>query len=174
MKKFILVFITLLFCVVMCHSQTYVSKQGSDRNTGTKEDPFRSITRACKNMESGTIYVMEGLYWEMVTIPDNVIVLAYKNDKATVNYIDLDRRKNIGITMKDAHRFGKLYLNKCMSDTARKMSCDTGYIGSVVIYTVYDGKHKADNPEQANYKALYDLTWNKQEYANKHGKCIKQ
>ena len=45
----------------------YVSTQGNDQNSGSKEDPLRTIQRATELMEPGdTCYVREGVYHESV------------------------------------------------------------------------------------------------------------
>ncbi len=45
----------------------YVSKNGNDRNPGTKEQPWKTIQKACNTLQPGqTAYIREGVYNEKV------------------------------------------------------------------------------------------------------------
>jgi len=65
-----------------------------------------------------------------------------------------------------------LYNNAQISATATKNSCGTGYIGSIVTYTVLANKYSSSVSQvDADNQALSDLNANKQVYANTNGTC---
>ena len=92
MKKFILSIIVLLFCVVMCHSQSkYVSPTGSDTNIGTTYDPFKTIVKGLSKVGiHDTLFIRKGIYEECVNylsfgLGDKDVII--RNGKSTINII---------------------------------------------------------------------------------------
>ncbi|RXF67752.1 hypothetical protein EKH83_18170 [Arcticibacter tournemirensis] len=66
---------------------------------------------------------------------------------------------------------GALFYNDQMSRTLAKNSCEEGYAGSNVTYTVAANKHSGATKAEANAKAEADLNANAQNYANANGTC---
>jgi hypothetical protein len=65
-----------------------------------------------------------------------------------------------------------IYYNSQVSATATKDDCGSGYVGSVVTYTVLDNVYtSAISQSDADAQAQADLTTNKQAYANANGTC---
>ena len=69
---------------------------------------------------------------------------------------------------------GPPYYNTKISATATKNDCGTGFIGTVVTYTIEAKKYSSTQTQlRADTKALDDLNMNKQAYANANGSCTK-
>ena len=70
-KKRLLFFVLVLsvFCV-FAQDNYYVSKQGSDLNTGSVSSPFETISKALNSFgaSGGNCFIMEGTYHENIII----------------------------------------------------------------------------------------------------------
>jgi len=86
--KFTLLLFFTFFSVSLIFSQSevYVSPSGSDDNPGTVDQPFKTVQKAVKSVESGgTVYVRDGIYREEVTVlKKNILITAYKNEKPVI------------------------------------------------------------------------------------------
>ncbi|MBD3347001.1 MAG: DUF1565 domain-containing protein [Chitinivibrionales bacterium] len=70
-NKTLFIFFLVLFCIQNISGRVYVVDQNhrkaSDKNTGTSEKPFKTISRAAESAEAGdTVFVCSGIYRERV------------------------------------------------------------------------------------------------------------
>jgi len=71
----------------------YVSPEGSDRNPGTEEKPWKTIQKAANSVGPGsTVHIMAGTYYERVTInvsgvsaQEPVVFRNYQGDKVVID-----------------------------------------------------------------------------------------
>jgi len=71
----------------------YVSPDGSDRNPGTEEKPWKTIQKAADSVAAGsTVHIMAGTYYERVNIKvsgvsgqEPVVFRNYQNDKVVID-----------------------------------------------------------------------------------------
>ena len=83
-KKFL--FFVLVLSVFCVNAQTnyYVSKEGSDLNTGSVSFPFETISKALNSFgeSGGKCFIMEGTYHENIIIngKNNITIQPYNND----------------------------------------------------------------------------------------------
>ncbi|TKG93729.1 right-handed parallel beta-helix repeat-containing protein [Puteibacter caeruleilacunae] len=88
----------LLWMLIILSSNThakeyYVSHKGSDKNTGSIDQPLRTINEASKRMKSGdTCYIREGRYHEAVVLSNvkgsnsnPLTFMAYNNEQVTLD-----------------------------------------------------------------------------------------
>ena len=92
MKKLLFIS-TLLFIALTTNvsGQYYVSVTGSDANSGTAFQPFKTIQKAANLMQAGdTCYIMAGIYRETViplnngTSTNHIVFKNYQNDKVII------------------------------------------------------------------------------------------
>lgn len=100
------IFLLFLFILVFIFSSTcshlgqrnssfyYVSKtMGSDKNPGTKDEPFQTIQKAVEKLEAGdTCYIMEGIYREEVIFENihgnsenPIVLMAFTGDQVILD-----------------------------------------------------------------------------------------
>jgi len=84
MTKKTLLFIFLFLFSTSIYSQTkYVSITGNDSNDGSKEHPYKSVSKALSKITSGEVLIRKGRYMEEILIDgkNNIIIKPYDNEK---------------------------------------------------------------------------------------------
>ncbi|RYI28314.1 DUF1565 domain-containing protein [Bacillus infantis] len=94
----ILVFLAIGMFIIETETGTspkkvlYVSPDGSDKNSGSKQKPLKTIQKAVDSAEPGTVvYVREGIYKEQVVIRESgsknapIMIKSYKKEKAVLD-----------------------------------------------------------------------------------------
>lgn len=78
-------------------STYYVSPLGNDSNTGTIENPFKTIQKTCNVVKAGdTIYIREGTYKERInlqtsgTIDNYITITNYNNENVIIDGTGID------------------------------------------------------------------------------------
>ncbi len=96
MLRFFTLLLIALFSSTVSGTNYYVSKEGDDQNSGTKEDPFLTIGKAATQLFAGdTCYIMEGTYREVLGLPrggtaDQPIVFkAFGNDSVLISATEM-------------------------------------------------------------------------------------
>lgn len=79
----------------------YISKDGNDKNPGTEELPWKTISKASKELYPGqTLYIKEGIYQEVVipvrsgTSGRYITYSAYPGDEVVIDGSMMSRNKN--------------------------------------------------------------------------------
>lgn len=92
MKKSTFLLLFLYIIAIKTYSQYYVSKSGSDINSGSILQPFKTIQHAANIMNAGDIcYIMAGIYREEVIPANNgnslksIVFKNFKNDKVLIS-----------------------------------------------------------------------------------------
>lgn len=142
MKKIVLVTILVLSCDFLFSAISsfegirpksyFISKEGSDANTGSIESPWRSLNHAFREMKGGeTIYFREGVYKMNCFLKDfttsnglPVIVKPYANEKVVFNGVrsltpQWKHWKNGVYRTKVKQPFWELFVNGKHADMAR-------------------------------------------------------
>ena len=83
-KRFLFFVLALSAFGVFAQDNYYVSKQGSDLNTGSVSSPFETISKALNSFgaSGGNCFIMEGTYHENIIIngKNNITIQPYNND----------------------------------------------------------------------------------------------
>jgi len=99
MKKIFYLLIVLSSVYQLKATEYYVAKNGSDKNNGTINKPFKTINKASKKMKAGDVcFIREGVYHEVVKLNEisgsvtmPYVFKAYKNEHVVLDgSIDLD------------------------------------------------------------------------------------
>ena len=117
MKKLFYLFIALLSFFQLNATEYYVAKNGSDKNKGTFEKPFKTINKASKTMKAGDVCIIrEGVYYETVVINEMIgtakrpiVFKAYENEKVVLD-------GSVPITTKWTKHEGNIYKTKIKQD----------------------------------------------------------
>ncbi len=89
--KYFILLVSILTSLHLSAKDYYVSKDGNNDNSGTKDAPFKTIQKAANVMSSGdTCFIMEGVYREQVTVKNNNVTFQnYDGAHVTVSGADL-------------------------------------------------------------------------------------
>ena len=83
-KRFLFFVLALSAFGVFAQDNYYVSKQGSDLNTGSVSSPFETISKALNSFgaSGGNCFIMEGTYHENIIFngKNNITIQPYNND----------------------------------------------------------------------------------------------
>jgi hypothetical protein len=99
MKKIFYLLIVLVSVYRLQAKEYYVAKNGSDKNNGTINKPFKTINKASKIMKAGDVcFIREGVYHEVISLNEingsvtmPYVFKAYKNEHVVLDgSIDLD------------------------------------------------------------------------------------
>ena len=87
MKYFkIIVFILIFLPLISFGNNYYVSKNGDDLNTGTINNPLKSINKALDLIKSGdTLTIREGTYLENLILNESISGIFITNYKNNIN-----------------------------------------------------------------------------------------
>ena len=81
--------IAVLFSSQIKAQSYYVSPSGNDANAGTFAAPWRTIQKAATTVTSGTVFILQGVYHEKITLshsgtPGNIIVFRNYNQDSVM------------------------------------------------------------------------------------------
>ena len=82
-KQTLLVSFLFLFSTSIYAQTKYVSITGNDSNNGSKEQPYRTVSKALSEITSGEILIRKGRYMEEILIDgkNNITIKPYDNEK---------------------------------------------------------------------------------------------
>ena len=107
MKKIFYLLIVFASVCQLNATEYYVAKNGSDKNNGTINKPFKTINKASKKMKAGDVcFIREGVYHEIVnlksingTVSKPYVFKAYNNEHVLLDgsiSLDLNWEKHEG------------------------------------------------------------------------------
>ncbi|WP_139958674.1 right-handed parallel beta-helix repeat-containing protein [Flavicella sediminum] len=178
-SKSILILFLLVSINFLWANEFFVSTQGSNQNSGTKEFPFRTIQKAANSAISGdTITVREGTYREWVSPAHGgyhkskpIVYRAAKGEKVHIKGSEIVKnwkkyKKNVWKTSVDNSVFGDFnpFATFVAGDwllTANKFHLGEVYLNEKSLYET-GGLDQLENPvahKKAQDKAAAKLQW---------------
>lgn len=129
---------------------------------------------------STTAYVYDNQTGELTyVLGNNNLFVRYQYDvigRLVRTYKEVIGKSNVPIASSIVYNYGRFanplaYSNVVETGTYQK-ACTTGSTGTYVTYTVPAGAYTSYSQQDANNKALADVTANGQNYANQNGTCV--
>lgn len=133
----------------------YVDEDNKGKEDGSRDHPYRTISKALKNAKGGTnVFVAKGKYRENITIPSDVKVIGGKDNDDVV--IEADNRSQPTVVMKDDTELNKITVVGGRHGI-RVLDHDSAKIVRVVVKnSSRDGIHIENGTRERKQQVLID------------------
>ena len=162
----------------------------------TALDGTSNLIVGCKNASSAALYfddfrfqptsastiayVYDNQTGELTyVLGNNNLFVRYQYDaigRLVRTYKEVIGKSNVPIARSIVYNYGRFQNTLAFSNVAEsgvyQKACTTGSTGTYVTYTVPAGAYTSYSQQDANNKALADVTANGQNYANQNGTCV--